>query len=131
MRNGKLGLQTGFLLLEVLMSIFVVSVGLVFIISSFITSIKAFKASKSYLEALYLLEEKMWNYEETWKIEEGSDSGTFEENKSAEWDIKAEELEEDLPLCKVTLELTLKEGEKAKKYKIATYFFNEDWHKVE
>lgn len=116
----------GFMLLEVVLSVFIVSVGVVFVIGSFITSIKAFKASKSYLEVLNLIDEKMWQYLESGKIEEGSDSGEFEDYKGAEWNIEAKELEDDSPLEEVTLEVSLKEGEMERSVKIATYLFSEE-----
>lgn len=114
------------MLLEVLLSVFIVSVGVVFIIGSFITSIKAFKASKSYLDALNLIEEKMWQYQESGEIDEGSDSGEFEDYKGAEWNIEAKELEDDSPLNEVTLEVALKEGERERSIKISTYLFNKE-----
>lgn len=116
----------GFMLLEVVLSVFIVSVGVVFVIGSFITSIKAFKASKSYLEVLNLIDEKMWQYLESGKIEEGSDSGEFEDYKGAEWNIEAKELEDDSPLEEVTIEVSLKEGEMERSVKIATYLFSEE-----
>lgn len=119
--NGKS--LAGFMLLEVILSIFVISVGIVFVISSFITSIKAFKVSKLYLDALYRIEEKMWGYEERGEIEEGSDSGEFEDYKNAEWNIEAEEIE-DYPLNKVTLNVTLKEDSRKREFKLVTYLYN-------
>ena len=115
----------GFLLLEVMLSVFIVVVGVVFVIGSFITSIKAFKVSKLYLDALYLTEEKMWEYEESGEIEEGSDSGKFEDYKNAEWNVEAKEIE-DLPLNETTVQIVLKENDRKRKYEIVTYLFNKD-----
>ena len=109
------------MLLEVMLSVFIVMVGVVFVISSFVTSLKAHKASRSYFDILSLMEEKTWGYEEKGKIEEGSDSGDFEDYENAEWSLRAEEIE-DLPLNETTVEVTLKEGDKKRQFQIVTYF---------
>ena len=116
----------GFMLLEVVLSVFIVTVGVVFVIGSFITSIKAFKVSKIYLDALYLMEEKMWEYEESGEIEEGSDSGRFEDYKNAEWSVEAEEMDDDLPLNETTVEVELKENDRKRRFKIVTYLYNKE-----
>lgn len=112
--------------LEVILSVFIVTIGVVFVIGSFITSIKAFKATQVYLDALYLMEEKMWEYEASGEIEEGKDSGKFENYKGAEWSVEARQIEEDLPLNETTVEVTLKDGDKERSFKIVTYFRNEE-----
>ena len=104
-----------------MLSVFIVVVGIVFVIGSFITSIKAHKASSSYFDMLYLMEEKMWGYEESGEMEEGSDSGDFEDYKGAEWAIEAEETE-DLSLNETTVQVALKEGTKKRQFEIVTYF---------
>lgn len=113
------------MLLEVILSVFVVTVGVVFVINSFITSIKAFKVSKIYVEALYLIEQKLWDYEEKGKIEEGRDSGRFNDYKNAEWEIQAKEVE-DLPLCETTAEVVMKEENTKRRFEITTYFYKEE-----
>ena len=110
------------MLLEVMLSVLIVIVGVVFVISSFITSVRAFKASRSYLDILYLMGERMWEYEGIGKIDEGSDSGSFDGHEGAEWEVEAEEIE-DAPLNETTLVVMLKEGEKERSLKAATYFF--------
>lgn len=115
--------KRGFMLLEVVLSVFIVTVGVVFVIGSFMTSIKAFKVSKVYLDALYLMEEKMWEYEESEEIEEGSDSGRFADYKDAEWNVKAEEIE-DLPFNKVALGVNIKEDDRKRNFEVVTYLYN-------
>ncbi len=114
------GGQRAFMLLEVLLSVFIISVGVVFVISSFITSIKAFKVSREYFDVLALMEEVMWPYEESGEIEEGHESGDFEDYKEAEWEIEAEELE-DLELNVTTVTVELKKGEKPRTFTVVTY----------
>ena len=115
----------GFMLLEVILSVFVVTVGVVFVISSFITSLKAFKVSKIYVEAAYLIEQKLWDYEEKGKIKEEHTSGKFDDSKDAEWNIVAKELE-DIPLNETTAEVTIKKEEKKSHFKVVTYFYKEE-----
>lgn len=115
----------GFMLLEVILSVFVVTVGVVFVINSFITSLKAFKVSKVYVEAAYLIEQKLWDYEEKGKIKEEHTSGKFDDYKNAEWDIKVKELE-DIPLNETTAEVTIKKEEKKSRFKVVTYFYKEE-----
>ena len=117
--------NAAFMLLEVILSVLIVTVGIVFVIGSFITSIKTFKISKTYLDALYLMEEKMWEYEAFGQIEEGADSGTFESRKGAEWEVEAEKMQ-DLPLNETNIEVSVKEGERSRKYRVAAYFFNKE-----
>jgi hypothetical protein len=115
------------MLLEVILSVFVVTVGVVFVIGSFITSIKAFKVSKMYTEALYLIEQKLWDYEEKGKIEEGRDSGRFDDYKNAEWNIEAKEVEdEDMPLYETTAEISIKEENTKRHFKVTTYSNQEE-----
>ncbi len=117
--------RAGFMLLEVILSVFVVTVGVVFVIGSFITSIKAFKISNVYVEMLYLLEDRLWEYEEKAKIEEGRDSGKFDDYKDAEWEIDAKELE-DIPLEETTAEVVVKKDGQKRYFKVVTYFYKAD-----
>ena len=110
----------GFMLLEVIMSIFIVTVGVVFVIGSFITSVKTYKVSRVYSELQYLVAEAMWEYEASGEIEETSDSGDFKNNKNASWKIKAIELE-DIPINETRLEVTIKEDEMKRSFEIMTY----------
>ncbi|MBN1872572.1 MAG: hypothetical protein JW800_08370 [Candidatus Omnitrophica bacterium] len=117
--------RRGFLLLEVIMSVFIVTIGVVVVIGSFVTSIRTYKISKAYSELHYLAEEKMWGYEEKGEIEEGGDSGDFDRHEGASWKIKAEELE-DFPLNEVDLEITVKDDVSERKYQLATYLRNKE-----
>lgn len=115
--------RAGFMLLEVMLSMLVVSVGVVFVISSFITSLKAFKLSKIYVDAVYLIEQKLWEYEEKGGIEDGRAEGRFND-KGAEWKIDAKELE-DLPLEETSAEIVIKDGGRKQTFTVVTYFNKE------
>jgi len=109
------------MLLEVMLSVLVVSIGVVFVISSFITSLKAFKLSKIYVDAVYLIEQKLWEYEESGEIEDGRAEGRFDDYKGAEWEIDAKELE-DLPLEETSAEIAIKRADQKRTFTVVTYF---------
>ena len=67
----------------------------------------------------------MWEYDESGEIEEGNESGKFEDYKGAEWSAEAQEIE-DLPLNETVVEVTLKEGDRKRRFEIVTYLFNKD-----
>lgn len=116
--------NSGFMLLEVILSVLIVTIGIVFVVNSFLVSLKSSKVSKSYFNAMCLLENKIWEYEEKDEIEEGKDSGTFEDFKNAEWLIDAQELE-DLPLLETELEVIINEKSGLRSFKVVTYFKGE------
>ncbi len=76
----------GFLLLEVLVSILVISIGIVFVFRSFSTSIKAFKVSREYFKATLFMEEAMWPYNDK-GITAGSFDGTFPQDDLYKWTV--------------------------------------------
>lgn len=122
--ENKINKDNGFMLLEVILSVLVVSIGVVFVISSFITSLKAFKLSKVYVDAVYLIEQKLWEYEETGRIEDGRSSGKFDDYKGAEWEIKAKEMD-DLPMEETSAEIAIKNDDKKRTFTVVTYFYKE------
>lgn len=122
--KNKINRNNGFMLLEVILSVLIVSVGVVFVITSFITSLKAFKLSKIYVDAVYLIEQKLWEYEEKGEIEDGRNSGRFDDYKGAEWEIDAKELE-DLPLEETSAEIAIKKGDQKRTFTVVTYFNKE------
>ncbi|MEE8359413.1 MAG: prepilin-type N-terminal cleavage/methylation domain-containing protein [Candidatus Omnitrophota bacterium] len=94
----------GFLLLEVLVSITVISVGLVYIIRSFSNSSRAIETAAYYLKAISLIEERLWDLEAQKGVERGRDSGRFESDARYSWKTKIEEAE-DLPVNSVGIEV--------------------------
>ena len=94
----------GFLLLEVLVSITVISVGLVYIVRSFSSSSRAIETAAYYLKAVSLIEERLWDLEAQKGVERGRDSGRFESDERYSWKTKIEEAE-DLPVNTVGIEI--------------------------
>lgn len=76
----------GFLLLEVLLAVTILSLGLVLVLRSFVSSLKAIKISQDILVANLLLEQKIWQKQQelargaqlSFLDEDGSFSAPFE-----------------------------------------------------
>ncbi len=81
----------GFLLLEVMLSVFIVSVGIVFVIASFATTLQVYKISRDYTELLFIVDEVMWPYRERGRAEVGHDSGELELYDDSGWEIDVRE----------------------------------------
>lgn len=123
--KGSPRTKAGFMLLEVILSVFVVTVGVVFVTGAFITSIKAFKASRIYANAVCLLENRMWEYEEKGNIEDGREAGKFDDYENAEWEIEAKELD-DMPLNETSAEVIIDGKGTKTRFKVVTYFYRGD-----
>jgi len=111
----------GFLLLEVMISVAILSVSLVLILNSFMRSVRAMEFSEDYFRAGLLLEKKLYavcNVE----IVEGSSGSTFSDfNNKFSWDLGVERLEEDSILHKVDLKVSWNQGTSEHDISILTY----------
>lgn len=96
--------RSGFLLLEVLVSITVISVGLVYIVRSFSSSSRAIETAAHFLKAVSLIEERLWDLEAQSGVERGSDSGRFESDDLFSWKTEIEEAK-DIPVNTVNIEI--------------------------
>ena len=124
LKKLKIGKQ-GFLLLEVMVSVVVITVGLVYIIRSFSVSTRAISTSRNYMQAVHLMEAKLWDLEENRRVETGEDEGYFADNRKFRWAIKAE-TEEESPLNKINLVVSWKEGGKKQSLTATTYLWNKE-----
>ena len=121
--------KKGFLLFEVMMSIVIVTAGLLFIMHAYSASKRAIDRSSEAFKISLLLASKMWEYEAADEIEEERDSGDFEEEEGYSWetDVEAVQDEEDFDLTSELNALRLsvfKEKErKFTEYSISTYLF--------
>ena len=119
--------KKGFLLFEVMMSIVIVTTGLLFIMHSFSASKRSIDKSTEMFKISLLLTSKMWDYEAAGEIEEGGDSGDFEEEEGYSWEVDAEPVESvegfDFTPELNSLELSVfKEKErKSTEYSVSTY----------
>lgn len=76
MLTGKRQKDKGFLLLEIMISISVLSIGVLLILNSFVTLIRSIEISKDYFKAGLMLEEKLIEVYNS-DIEEGLSGGEF------------------------------------------------------
>ena len=122
MRNNR-----GFLLLEVMASIIIITGGLLFVMRVYSTVRIALERSSALFKNSLLLEEKMFDFEEKGLIEEGSDMGHFPGADGYAWQVKASQLSLDNPdlsdletveLCVFNDKITPPD-----KYFISTYLF--------
>ena len=117
--------KKGFLLLEVLVSVVIISVGLVYIIRSFSISTRAIATSRDYIKAASLMEDKLWELEEARQVARGEDSGYFDDERKFTWELKAEE-EEESPVNKTELNVSWKRRERGQSISLVTYLWNEE-----
>lgn len=76
MSTGNGRRDSGFLLLEIMMSISVLSIGVLLILNSFVNLIRSIELSKDYFKAGLMLEEKLTEVYNS-DIEEGLSGGEF------------------------------------------------------
>lgn len=115
MNNNK-----GFLLLEVMVSVAILSTGLVLILNSFIRSIRAIDLSEDYFRAGLLFEEKIYEVYNS-EIEEGSSNGVFPNfDNRFSWYLDIVKLQED-SLRELNLEISWNQGNKQQSMSVATY----------
>lgn len=92
----------GFTLLEVMLAVTILSVGLIFVLRSYLTSLRAIKVTQNLFIANLLLEQKVWQKQEQ-QMREGNintveDVGEFESPFSSfNYQLSFEE-DPDLPL---------------------------------
>lgn len=118
-RNKK-----GFLLLEVLISVAILSFSLVLIINSFSKSLRALELSENYFKANLLLSKKVFEIENNPKefLEEGQSDGIFEDfGGKFSWWLEVEKIEEE-KLSEVKLKVFWFQNKKEEALSIFTYF---------
>ena len=125
--------KKGFLLLEVIVSIVVITSGLLFVMRAYSTAQYAIQRSLVLFESGLLLESKMFEFEEKGKIESDlKEEKRFPQNSPYSWSVKTEEAPKDpvlgqkLNLNIITLEVSRhRDREERKsyvsKYSITTY----------
>jgi len=113
----------GFLLLEVMVSIGILSIGLVLVLGSFMRSIRAMELSEDYFRAGLLLEAKIYEVLNS-DIEEGLSEGVFTDfGNRFSWNSNVENLEEEgfEDISEVTLEVSWDQGNKKQSIPVSTY----------
>lgn len=79
--------NSGFTLMEVLVSIAILSIGIVSIIQLFSQSLKSTHQSKLYSDAIFHARQKMDEVLTSWDLEEGMMEGEFEGNTMFLWEV--------------------------------------------
>lgn len=117
--------KKGFLLFEVMMSIVIITAGLLFITRSYSSSKDSIRRSIDVFRTTFLLEEKMWELEESGEAAAEKSSGEFKEPEGYEWEIEAENLDDeafgDSKLNIVTVRVFDKKNRKKTIYSLWTY----------
>ncbi|MDP2920768.1 MAG: hypothetical protein Q8O12_00160 [Candidatus Omnitrophota bacterium] len=121
LRAGKTGKNKGFLLLEILISVSILSFGVILILNSFIGPIMASQLSRDYFNAGSLLEEKMLELHSGKEVEEGSSKGGFSGPEAKfSWDLNVVKLEE-ISCKEVSMKILWKQKNKGQDFSILTY----------
>lgn len=96
-RHKKKAPQSGFLLLEVILAITIITVGTVAIMRTYTTSLAAGIVSQQYMTASNLLDQVIWDKTSLKEIPSGNSSGKFPAPHSIyTWDVTIEEILPDL-----------------------------------
>jgi len=123
--------KKGILLLEVMVSIVVITAGLLFVMRVYSTAKEALQRSRDFFKYSLLLEDRMYDFEEKGVIEEGRDKGRFPSLREYYWEVSADSLafeEQELSdLCSVRMDVFYRassaQAEKSDKYSLFTYLF--------
>ena len=113
----------GFLLFEVLITIVIITAGLLFIIQAYRASKDGLRRSTQILRTSFLLEQKMWEFEEQGEIEEGTETGDFGSAGRYVWNIDAARIE-DTNFNTVILSVYQEDDPEKTKYSIQTFLKN-------
>jgi hypothetical protein len=121
--------KRGFLLLEVIVSIVIITSGLLFVMRVYSTARYAIQRSSVLFESVLLLESKIFEFEEKGEIESDlKDGKQFSRESGYSWLIKTEEAPEDpvlgqkLDLDIVTLEVSRHRDREERKSYVSKYF---------
>ena len=120
--------KKGFLLLEVIVSIAIITGGLVFVTRVYSTAKYALQRSFVMFKTSLLLESRMFEFEEKGKVEaDFKDKREFSDDRDYSWSISASavpkdpELNQKLDLCSVTLEVSRMKDREEKRSYITAY----------
>ena len=117
--------RKGFLLLEVLISVTVITVGLVYVVRSFSSSSRAIDTATHFLKSLSLVEEKLWDLEAEGMVEKGRYDGSFEDDQEYSWRLEIEG-EKEIPINIVNLKVEWDGPGNKQRVTLETYMYNEE-----
>jgi len=112
----------GFLLLEVLVAVVVLSLGIVFVLNGFSSCLNAAGTSRDFIIASNLIEAKIFEFETNPPDEIKNSSGDFgREFKEYSWGLKAKELDE-LELIEAAFKVMWQTGRRSSSFDVVTYY---------
>ena len=113
----------GFMLLEVILSVIIISSAALFIIRSYSTSLRAADLAHRLTKACLLLDEKLATVDMQGSIEEGESLGSFEGEEYYDWSISSSPLDatETPKINAVYAEVTYQKGTQKRSVDVATY----------
>lgn len=120
--------KEGILLYEVLLALAILSFGLVAVLGSFNTSLRAVTTSENYFRATLLLEEKLWELEMDDGFSPGVSRGGFPgEHSKFRWQVEASPIEEegDMVLNEVKVTISWNERNKRRDMALTTWMVKE------
>jgi len=117
--------KKGVLLMEVMVAIVVITGGLLFVMRVYSTAKEALDRSRDLFKYSFLLEEKMYDFEEKGVIEEGKKDDSFQDAKKYSWVAEASPLALEGQtmhnLCSVKLSVFDNKVSSPYKYSLFTY----------
>jgi len=112
----------GFLLLEVLVAVVVLSLGIVFVLNGFSSCLNAAGTSRDFIIASNLIEQKIFEYDVKPPDEIADKSGDFgREYKGYSWELDTEELDE-LELAEAAFKVIWQTGRRKSSFDVVTYY---------
>ena len=121
--------KKGFLLFEVIISIVIITSGLLLVMRGYSSSKQSLQKSTALLKTTILLENGMWQSEEAGEIVEGVSMGEFNDRRFS-WELEAapvdmgEEYNGETEINVVTLEVVDKKNASFTGYSVKTYLKN-------
>lgn len=117
----------GFLLLEVMVSVVIVTGGLLYVTRVYSTANEIVKRSRAMFEYGLLMEETMFGYEEKGEIRESTIEGSFEDPKDVFWKISPTHLPRELRLeiDEVAVEVYERKGSKVSESRSLTTYLKD------
>jgi type II secretion system protein I len=119
----------GFTLVELLVTVSILTIGVISVLRSFLSVSGAFSRSNNLFNAAWYLEKKISDIEEEAIKEEGLEAGREEgefniEGRRFSWLMDIEELEEEQNLTRLFLEVAWREGNQERNISLITYLEN-------
>lgn len=118
--TGKRQKSSGFLLLEIMISVSILSIGALLVLNSFVRPIRAVELSKDYFKAGLLMEGKLLELYNS-SIEEGLSRGEFSDfDNRFSWDMDAVRSEDGF-CSEVNIRVLWRKKDKEEDLSVSTY----------